>query len=269
MDNTPNNIATSLEHEFLDDMKDVGRFVCTIGAKGGGKSYTMLAYLKFAIQNNLYEKYHLVLPMFHLEANDSYGFLKDQKHCLIYESFHPKITQRVLADRVKFKVLFIIDDSTSELTDNIDKNFIKLLTTTRHGNKGVTIWLIFHASKKVMSPAIRMQIDWLLLTNMQNMKLLEDIYEEFLGRYFDRFRDFKQFYDQAMSEKYNSIIFGTQQKGIDTNVKNWELLNSDYDLQPTKGAPKPKPKESAVVSNRQAGTFKSMKFSKRTGLSIF
>ncbi len=53
-----------------------------------------------------------------------------------------------------------------------------------------------------MSPAIRMQIDWLLLTNMNNMKLLEDIHDEFLARYFDRFRDFKQFYDQAMSEKY-------------------------------------------------------------------
>ena len=70
MDNTQNNISTSLENEFLNDMKDVGRFVCTIGAKGGGKSYTMLAYLKWAIQNNLYEKYHLVLPMYHLEANN-------------------------------------------------------------------------------------------------------------------------------------------------------------------------------------------------------
>lgn len=269
MDNTQNNISTSLENEFLNDMKDVGRFVCTIGAKGGGKSFTMLAYLKWAIQNNLYEKYHLVLPMYHLEANDSYSFLKDQKQCLIYESFHTKITQRVLTDRVKFKVLFIIDDSTSELTDNIDKNFIKLLTTTRHGNKGVTIWLIFHASKKVMSPAIRMQIDWLLLTNMNNMKLLEDIYIEFLGRYFERFRDFKQFYDQAISEKHNSIIFGTQQKGIDTNVKNWNLLNSEYDLQPTKATPKPKPKESTVISNRQAGSFKGMSFNKRSGLSIF
>ena len=63
MDNTQNNISTSLENEFLNDMTDVGRFVCTIGAKGGGKSFTMLAYLKWAIQNNLYEKYHLVLPL--------------------------------------------------------------------------------------------------------------------------------------------------------------------------------------------------------------
>ena len=35
MEETQDNM-TSLEGAFLDDMKNVGRFVCTIGAKGGG-----------------------------------------------------------------------------------------------------------------------------------------------------------------------------------------------------------------------------------------
>ena len=102
------------------------------------------------------------------------------------------------------------------------------------------------------------------------MKLLEDIYDEFLGRYFDRFRDFKPFYDNAMREKHNSLIFGTQQKGIDTNVKEWDLLNESYELPPQKAiAPKPKPKQQEIQAPRQAGTFKKITFNKRKGLSIF
>ena len=97
-----------------------GRFILSIGIKGGGKTYRMLQFVKFALHNNLYERYHLILPMYEHEQSDSYGFLRNQNHCFIYDGYSEKVSKIVEKDRLKYKTLFIIDDASSELLKNLD-----------------------------------------------------------------------------------------------------------------------------------------------------
>jgi len=53
-----------LEDEFIDDVTQTGRFCLSIGIKAGGKTYRLLQFVKFALYNNIYERYHLMLPMY-------------------------------------------------------------------------------------------------------------------------------------------------------------------------------------------------------------
>jgi len=63
------------------------------------------------------------------EQNDSYGFLKNQQQCFIYNGYSKKVSKLVEKDRLKYKKLFIIDDASAELLKNLDNTFVKIAIT--------------------------------------------------------------------------------------------------------------------------------------------
>ena len=237
------------EVEFIEDNEKAGRFILAIGSKGGGKSHLMTSFLKFHLLENTYEYIHFCCPCYGGEADDQYAFLKDQKQVLIYKHYNPKISALVDKDRQKGKTLFLIDDASSELISNIDTGLLHLITTARH-YKSCTLYFAVHSCKKILLPIVRQNIDHLFIYKIINAGLLRDLYDEYLSMLFNKWQEFKDFYNNATAEKYTCVHFSIHFKGLDVNVKEWEInrLRDKYKLKPHKGAPKPKPKETQPKS---------------------
>jgi hypothetical protein len=230
------------ESEFLKDNTKTGRMILSLGKKNSGKSYLMMAYLKYVLYHKVYEAIHFVCPIFSGEQNNSYDFLKTQKHILIYKHYSEAVSKAVDKSRQTKHTLFMIDDATSELMQNNDQTFIHLICTTRH-YKGLTLWANVHSCKRILTPAVRQNIDNLFIYHIPNIKLLNDIYDEYLSLLFESFKDFKIFYVKTLDEEHSCIFYSTHIKGIDSSVKHWDICKKqDYILQPTKAPEKPKPK---------------------------
>jgi hypothetical protein len=209
-------------NEFLTDNFNTGRFILSIGIKGGGKTYLMNNFLKLALLTEKYESYHLVIPMYKHEANDSYNFIPNSNQIKIYNGYSEKVSEIVIKERLNKHTCFMIDDASGELLQNLDTTLMKLITTTRHG-KGCTLWINVHSAKKILSPLIRQNIDYLFVYRLTNRKLLQDIYDEWLSFKFDDYRQFCDYYLKAMQQKNNAFMFSIHLPDIDNDVYNWEI----------------------------------------------
>ena len=228
------NILQNHEQQFYEDTTQNGRFILSIGSKGSGKSYLLTSYLKMVLSQNIYKNIHFVCPCYKGEQNDSYAFLKNQKHVLVYDHYTEEVTKRVDKDRAKGKTLFLIDDASGELLHNIDNSFIQLITTTRHF-KGCTVYVCVHSAKKILVPIVRQNIDHLFIYRIINMKLLNDLYDEYISMMFDNFKEFKNFYTEATQETNTCVHFSLHMPGLDIDVKNWQMnINKEkITLKPT------------------------------------
>ena len=238
------NIISNHEQSFIEDTTKTGRFILSIGSKGSGKSYLLCSYLKYVLKNNIFKNIHFICPCYEGEANNSYDFLKNQKHVLIYKHYSEAVTKIVDKDRRKGKTLFLIDDASGELLKQMDNSFIQLITTTRHF-KSCCVYVCVHSAKKILAPIVRQNLDHLFIYRIINVKLLEDLYDEYLSMLFNNFKEFKQFYIQATEEKNSCIHFSLHSEGLDINVKHWNINEHQIEnLIATKAPVKPKPKES-------------------------
>lgn len=251
----------NLEQYFLDDVVQ-GRNIITCGTIGSGKSYNLVHYLYYSLKNNQYEEYHLVIPQFKSEQNDSYSFLTDYKdRVFIYKDYHELIIDKVDTLRYKKKVFFVIDDATGEV-DFMQKKLIKMMTTCRHG-KGITTWLLGHIGK-FMRPAIREVTSFIFITNILGEKMMKNIYEEFLSMYykhrngnidnfFEDYRNMKEEYDypqMVLCRKMNGDI------DIDFTVSTWKYLQVNIEKKKSKKVEKKAIEDNKYNPlNRKAGVF--------------
>jgi hypothetical protein len=231
------------ERTFLNDTCKNGRFVLSVGMKESGKTFCMMAYLKYVLYYNVYKSIHCVLPQFGKEQNDSYDFLKTQKHVLIYKHYNESISKLVDKDREKGRTLFIIDDATGELVKNIDQKLIDLITTTRHA-EGLTVWICVHALAKVLDTIMRFNIEYLFLYKVGSAVLLKAIYDEYFSLIFLRLRDFKRYHRQSTRIQYNCLSFNALKSVVDNTVKDWQFVQFDgFELKPTINTRKMKTKK--------------------------
>ena len=105
--NNNDEIMKQHEQSFLDDISKNGRFILSIGSKGSGKTYLMMAFLKYCLQNNIYESIHFVCPSYEGEQNNSYNFIENQKHIQIYQHYNEGVSKKVDVSRRKKKTLFL------------------------------------------------------------------------------------------------------------------------------------------------------------------
>ena len=237
-------METDNEIKFLDDNIKSGRFILAIGGKGGGKSHLLTSFLKYHLFHDTYKYIHFVCPCFHGEADGQYDFLKDQKNVNIYKHYEKRISVIVDKDRQKGKTLYLIDDASSELISNIDSELLHLITTARH-YKSCTLYFAVHSCKKILLPIVRQNIDHLFIYKIINAGLLRDLYDEYFSMQFEKWQNFKDFYNKATSEKYSCINFSIHFEGIDSHVKHWDIntQRDEIQLKPHKGHPKPQPKK--------------------------
>ena len=228
INNNNDEIIKPHEQPFLDDITKNGRFILSIGSKGSGKTYLMMAVLKYCLQHNIYDAIHFVCPSYDGEQNGSYNFIENQKHVQIYQHYNETVSKKVDVSRRKKTTLFLLDDASGELLSNIDNTLCQLITTTRHF-KGCTIYLCVHSCKKILTPLIRQNIDHLFIYKIINMKLLNDLYDEYFSQFNDKFRDFKSNYLIWTKQKYSCIHFSMHDDGIDIDVKNWNILKNQIE----------------------------------------
>ena len=138
----------------------------------------------------------------------------------------------------------LLDDASSELISNIDSELLHLITTARH-YKSCTLYFAVHSCKKILLPIVRQSIDHLFIYKIINAGLLHDLYDEYFSMQFEKWQNFKDFYNKATSEKYSCIHFSIHFEGIDSHVKHWDIntKRDEIQLKPHKGHPKPQPKK--------------------------
>lgn len=219
-----------MEKTFIESL-DKNRLILSLGTKGSGKTHLLLNYLRFCFENEKYEKYILILPAYNFEQNDSYEFIDSKrKDIYIMTEYSEAITKKLYdiqtKDKHKKKTLFVLDDASGMSLFNLDDSLRQLITVLRHTN--ITMWMLIHAAKGILSTFIRMNTDVLLLSKITNKKLLETIYEEYLSmteEYSNDNRGIKKFISDFRTlhrnEKFAVIYLDFRENKIDFEANKY------------------------------------------------
>ncbi len=214
-----------LSQEFGKSLNE-GAVVISCGAKKSGKSTFMLAILRAAVDAGSYDDYILVFPSLYVEQHDSYAWCMKRKEFTIYTNYHNFILEQLYARNMKIekrkKTLVVIDDATTfakELKLATNESLIALVSQARHLQ--VTLWLLLHSLKSIISPCLRENTNWLIIYSVTNAKLLKDIHEEFLSVQCD-YNEFIQWYRNMSKEKFSSFLLKTLPPvAIDIHSNQW------------------------------------------------
>ena len=205
------------------------RFTLIIAEPGGGKTHLMNNVLKYYLENNSFDEYHLVLPSFKNEANDSYSYLRDNKYAkyvFIYSEFHPKISENLFkeqdVDNPEKKIFFWIDDSTGEQDLFKDTYMRKIAIKTRHLR--IATYIIAHSEcAGVIEPKVRGQAQFIYLGAMHRF-ILEKCFKSYvnLPKAFPNFKTFVKFMDdEVYSQKYGMLFVDKINNQCNPDVSTW------------------------------------------------
>lgn len=229
----------NLEGEFLADKEC--RVILSMGCKGSYKTTLMLNYIKAKYRD--FHEFHLILPCYRYASDgEQYKFL-DLPNVHVYSGYDEMVTKKVFdqAHKLKDKKIFYgIDDATSSGKDMMkDQTLLEIITTSRHLK--LNLWMCLHAAKKIMSTAMRANIDYLFVHKMQNAKVFETIFEEFTSMKLQNMQQFKDIYNSQ--EKKLLLIDGVHEM-IDPAVSQWSLFKGEM---PSQISQKPAAKKSVAV----------------------
>ena len=224
-----NHVGTkgTTEKEFLDAFH--GKFTMSIGSKGSGKSWTLLHYIKYAMDNDMYDEYHLVLPVYEFEQNDSYAWLtkhKTKAKIFVYTEHDLMIVNKLIDRKRPYNNAFWgLDDSSGSWKIQADAFELKFYSRLRHFN--VTMWIVVHTVRAALPASLRSQIDFLFLFMNTNRKALEAIYEEWLSISIGTFKEFMEIYKKnVLDVEYGSMLIWCRKPGVyDVNVKDWTIVS--------------------------------------------
>lgn len=215
--------GTCLSDTFGSTVQE-GCVMISVGTKKSGKTTFFLATLRAALEANAFHRYILVLPSFENEADGSYDWLREHKNVTVYSSFHPFILDKILkiADGGKYKTLFVIDDATSfasMLANPKNEDMIKFVSNSRHIH--VTMWIIVHNMRNVLSPTMRDNVELFLIYDIANVKLLQAIWEEYLSCECT-WNEFQDVFRELNRTKFTSMLLSTRKpRSIDFNSNEW------------------------------------------------
>ena len=220
-------MATAIEHEFIAG--DTDWITLSLGGKGAGKTFALLAAVRMWLRHGRYTQYHLVLPNYAAEQDGQYGFLKEHAdRVFIYDRYGDVVANRVIAHQEGKKrdgsVFLAVDDATSQLDIFSSEPLRRIATESRH--LGISLWLCAHAAKRVLGPVWRANVDNLLLYRLSNASVLKSIWEEWLSMVpdFHRERDFKRYYSETVFAEEHQAIFLRVRTGVYELLKGWQTL---------------------------------------------
>ena len=207
--------------------------IASIGSQETGKSHFHIQLLKLAFKYNLFQKYHLILPVFNNEQNGSYNFIpKGNTNIKVYNKYHTMICDFVTKDAMTNDTFLFIDDCTGEIGQlSTDDTFKKLYTRIRHhgGNK-LYIGLCMHYTK-IIPPVIRANAKFFVLHFMTNYKTIEDFYDENIRILYEvKGRTKKNYIEDyekyVMGNKYGAVMIGKINNiyRMVTSFNSWKIL---------------------------------------------
>jgi len=97
------NLEETLKEELIGGSQFPLILIC--GVRNSGKTFTALKILNILLKESNIKKFHIVLPVYRFEQNDSYSFLgdyeqgkrKDGKVCFIYPKFKDSLVAAICA----------------------------------------------------------------------------------------------------------------------------------------------------------------------------
>lgn len=223
-----------LDQEFGESVNN-GTVIVSCGSKGSGKSTFMLSMLRACAEANAFDDYVLVFPSLYVEQHDSYKWCMVKKQFTIYTGYHnsilEKLYQRNRDLKKQKKTLVVIDDATAfakELRLATNENLIGLVSQARHLK--VTLWLLVHSLKNILSPCLRENVGWIIIYSITNRKLLQDIWEEYVSVQCD-WNSFSAWYRDMSKKKYSSFMLKCNPPvEIDVGSNDWPTTKKFRDL---------------------------------------
>lgn len=231
------NLEAQLQDMFREPHQSP--ILLCLGQKGGGKSFRVMTILMWLLRNNVFDQYFLVLPTFLYEATNSYAWLRPfEDRVFIAREYTPELSAAFLQRPDESvppheipRTFLWMDDVGMNEEFRTDRHFVGLLSVARH--KRLSVCLCYHSltSGHTLSPFLRQNVTHTLLFRVTNEKLLESIYEELISMtgHFDRFRDFKQTYNQHTCSQVNPQT-GEVQKNFNGICINNSLGCLDWDV---------------------------------------
>ena len=216
-----------LEKDFLEEFEK-GRITIAVGTKGSSKSYTANSYLKYCLENDIYDYYLLSLPVFQFEQNGSYEFInkyKGKAQIVVYSQYDPMIFEKAKSLDKKLKKFIFVDDATGGFTLNASPEELQFMAQIRHYN--CSLWIVLHVIRNALPATIRACVDFVFVHLNTNKKGLEAIWEEYLSINYPNFKtDFMPFYkEKVLDRQYNSLLIFCREVGkCSADTIDWKLI---------------------------------------------
>ena len=224
------------EYLYLNEINETCRASFFIGIKGSGKTYMALNVFKFLYMNkkaNGYKSFHLVLPNYSNEENDSYQFIKElkkEKDVYIYDRFNEDVLEHVMNTRKKHgeKALWIIDDATGHFSKTFydGSQMVNILTDARHLK--INIIICAHHVTGVFKPVYRSMFDFIFIFNVSNGTLLNGMHKEFISLHtqYGSWKEFKkEFNDKVIKQEYAFLYIDNVNRVINFSAKDDWLIS--------------------------------------------
>jgi hypothetical protein len=230
------------KRNFMMHTLELGTFpIVSIGRPGTGKSWILNHYVQWCMEHNIYDEYHMILPAYYIEQNDSYAYLrplakKKNSNVFIYEKFSNLYIRtiieknRAIQERNRTKdskeylprIFVCIDDCTTQKKALFANPLvIELVTVCRHIN--ISAWFLLHTVKGyVLDATTREQIPFVFLYHIAPPSL-KKAYEEYIDD--DDFPNFKTFLNywvtQVKPREYCCMLMDTKYKEYSNLVNEW------------------------------------------------
>jgi hypothetical protein len=226
------SILCNCEDEFFNEIKNKHTLMCSVGVKHSGKTLLMGSIFRYLIENNFYDKFHLVASNFQNEQKGSYEAMfknipdKKLKNITVYEKYSDQILENILKD-TKHRKLILFDDASS--TTDLFKNgeLLKKLTFESRHKFNCSIWFVVHSIKGILSTWLRSNVEFWFIHRITNINLYKALWEEFLSIQIPKFKDFQKFIKDEFlnSSEFPSLLFWSDKQKIDIDIFLWSKVH--------------------------------------------
>lgn len=224
------------KEDFLNfPIKQYCTTTLSLGPPGSGKTYIALQCIKHWLANNVFDELHMIIPAFENEQNDSYSFLQPylDTNVYVYGMYRDKIVldlinkakkQNMLykAGKIKRKprYFFMVDDATGQRELMNSPMLERIITENRHLQ--VHSWILLHQDKKVITPKIRENIQFIILYPLHVHKL-KMVFEEYINfpLDFEKYTEFWDFWKEYVLQQEHGSMLIANRIGFNPNIRNW------------------------------------------------
>jgi hypothetical protein len=234
-------MSEDLQQTFIKEIQETKCLTVCLGQRKSGKSVWSLCVLREAIKQRGFKAWYLVIPSFNKEQNNQYDFLnielkklKQEGHeVIIFSELNELVLDMIREKQHKnggVDALFLVDDSTAFISKYVrtnNENMNRMLTELRHKDLNMSVYMVVHSLKGILSPLFREMLTFLFVFDCTTKNTLDAIYEEYYSVKFDTFKEWKKTVWMPHCEEsrqYTPLCFYTLQGGkYDLETKNWGI----------------------------------------------
>jgi hypothetical protein len=196
------------------------------GKSGRGKSY-FVRYLLTDMLSIGKLKFGLVFTR--TKFNGDYKFIPDKR---VIEGYNEDILKKyvnnlraICEKEGSIAPNFLIFDDLIGVLNNQTQWFSNFMSIFRHTNTTIFICAQYLMGRNAISPLMREQTNYCVMFQSRTKRTLENLFETY-GGLFECFKDFKEYFLNATSEKYSAMLYSER---IDFLEDNYQTIMAPDD----------------------------------------